>query len=89
MRPSTLATLWFLLPHAVSLIAGAFMLLLFISEVRYWRSLRVEDHLLVDTSQGDREFDIAMDIEFHALSCRGTLPALGCRYNRVVQTLVY
>jgi hypothetical protein len=58
-------------PPAVSIAAGVLMLLLFISEVSFWRTVRVEDHLLVDASQGDREFDISMDITFHALTCKG------------------
>jgi hypothetical protein len=44
--------------------------LLLSSEFGFYRSKRIENHLLVDTSQGDRAFDIHLDIEFPSLSCR-------------------
>lgn len=56
---------------AVSLAAAVIMLLLFVSEVVYWRSVRVEDHLVVDRSMSDRDFDISLDVTFHVLPCKG------------------
>ena len=47
------------------------MLLLTISEVSYWRTTRVEDHLFVDKMQADRDFNIVLDFSFHALACKG------------------
>lgn len=46
------------------------MLLLAASEVSYWRTTRVEDHLLVDGSQGDRDVTVSLDVTFHVLPCR-------------------
>ena len=53
------------------------MLLLFISELAFWRTTRVENHLLVDGSQADREFDISLDISFPALQCKGAQKLVG------------
>lgn len=53
----------------ISVAAGLVMLLLFVSELVYWRTVRVEDHLVVDRSQADRDFDIELDVTFHALKC--------------------
>ena len=47
------------------------MLLLTISEVSYWRTTRVDDHLVVDKMQADRDFNIVLDFSFHALACKG------------------
>jgi len=55
---------------ALTLISLLVMAVLFIGEVVFWRTTRVENHLLVDSGQGSREFDITMDVTFHALSCR-------------------
>jgi hypothetical protein len=55
----------------VSLVSTVIMALLFLSEASYYLTTRVEDHVLVDSSQADREFDIQLDILFHALNCRG------------------
>lgn len=54
----------------VSLVAATCMLLLTISEVSYWRTTRVEDHLFVDKMQADRDFNIVLDFSFHALACK-------------------
>jgi len=37
----------------------------------YWRSTRVEDHILVDKSLGDRQVEIEIELHFHALPCSG------------------
>lgn len=46
------------------------MFLLFISEISYWQTTKIEHHILVDTTQGDREFSIEMDVVFPALACK-------------------
>ena len=51
------------------------MLLLFISEISYWQTTKLEHHLLVDTSQGDREFNIELDMVFHNLTCKDIIVA--------------
>lgn len=55
---------------ALTVLSLAVMAVLFIGEVIFWRTTRVENHLLVDSGQGSREFDISLDVTFHALSCR-------------------
>jgi hypothetical protein len=55
----------------LSLIALAIMGMLFVSELVYWRTTRVEDHIVVDKSLGDRDVDIELELHFHALACRG------------------
>ena len=55
----------------LSLASLAIMALLFLSELVYWRTTRVEDHILVDKSLGERDVDIALELHFHALACRG------------------
>lgn len=54
----------------VSVTSVLIMLLLLVSEFRYYRHLRVDERLVVDTSQGERDVDIEMDIVFHALQCK-------------------
>jgi hypothetical protein len=51
---------------AVSLVALCIMAVLFVSELVYWRTMRVEDHIIVDKSIADRDFEIALDLTFHA-----------------------
>ena len=51
------------------------MVLLFISEFMYWRTLRVEDHIVVDKSLADRDFNLDVDVLFHALACKGACRA--------------
>ena len=41
------------------------MAVLFVSELVYWRTMRVEDHIIVDKSIADRDFEIALDLTFH------------------------
>ena len=55
----------------LSLVALLIMAALFVSELVYWRTTRVEDHLVVDKSLGDRDVDIDLDMHFHALACSG------------------
>ena len=57
---------------AVSLIAIVCMFILTLNEIVLWRTIRVEDHLLVDSSQGERDIDISIDMTFHVLSCNGS-----------------
>ena len=45
------------------------MVVLFISEVVFWRTQRVEDHIVVDKSLAERDFDIELDVYFPALPC--------------------
>ena len=45
------------------------MVVLFISEVVFWRTRRVEDHIVVDKSLADRDFDVDMDVYFPSLPC--------------------
>jgi hypothetical protein len=47
------------------------MVYLFLSEVALWRTTKVEDHLIVDSSQGERELWINLDVTFHVLPCKG------------------
>ena len=60
---------------SISLVAAVIMVLLFFSELVYWRTTRIEDHILVDKTLGDRDVDIDLELHFHALSCSG---APGC-----------
>jgi hypothetical protein len=46
------------------------MVVLFFSEVIYWRTPRFEDHIVVDKSLADRDFDVDVDVFFHALACK-------------------
>jgi hypothetical protein len=55
---------------ALTVLSLSVMAILFVGEVIFWRTTRVENHLLVDSGQGNREFDISLDVTFHALSCR-------------------
>ena len=55
----------------ISLASLTVMVILFISELVYWRSTRVEDHILVDKSLGDRQVEIEIELHFHALPCSG------------------
>ena len=55
----------------LSLVALALMAALFVSELVYWRTTRVEDHIVVDKSLGDRDVDIDLELHFHALACSG------------------
>lgn len=54
----------------VSALSLVLMAWLFLSELSYFRTLRVEEHLMVDTSMGDREFDIRLEIDLLAVACR-------------------
>ena len=56
---------------SISLIAGAVMVILFFSELVYWRTIRKVDHIMVDKSLGERNVDISLDIHFHQLPCSG------------------
>ena len=56
---------------SISLLAGAIMVVLFFSELVYWRTIRTVDHIMVDKSLGERTVDISIDIHFHRLSCGG------------------
>jgi hypothetical protein len=55
----------------VSVIAGVFILWLFISEFAYWLQTEVKPQLSVDTSRGEK-LRINFDITFHAMSCACT-----------------
>ena len=57
----------------ISLCSAVIMMILFISEFVYWRTVRTEDHLVVDKSLGDRDIDINLSIYFHKLSCESAL----------------
>jgi hypothetical protein len=46
------------------------MAVLFVSETVYWRTTRVEDHIVVDKSLAERDFDVDVDVTFPALACR-------------------
>mmetsp|Transcript_13445 Transcript_13445/g.14876 ORF Transcript_13445/g.14876 Transcript_13445/m.14876 type:complete len:385 (+) Transcript_13445:75-1229(+) len=52
----------------VSVIAGIFILWLFLSEFSYWLQLEVKPVLKVDTTRGEK-LRINFDITFHAMSC--------------------
>jgi hypothetical protein len=56
---------------SISLLAGAVMVMLFFSELVYWRKVVVVDHVMVDKTLGDRNVDISIDIQFHQLGCGG------------------
>jgi len=53
----------------VSTASLAIMAVLLITEFAQYTTTRVEDHLMVDVSQGDRDFDISMEIDFPGLAC--------------------
>lgn len=53
----------------VSVVTFSLMALLGINEVLRYRRVTIEDHLMVDTSQGDREVAVSLDIDFPALKC--------------------
>ena len=46
------------------------MAALFVSELVYYRTRRVEDHIVVDKSLADRDFDLELDVLFPALPCK-------------------
>jgi hypothetical protein len=66
----------------LSLVALLIMAALFVSELVYWRTTRVEDHIVVDKSLGDRDVDIDLDMHFHALACSGAWGGAGRRRGR-------
>lgn len=45
------------------------MLVLVINELFAFTTRKVEHHLLVDTSQGERDVEIRFDVVFHVLKC--------------------
>ena len=53
----------------ISLFSLVICLVLFCSEFVYWRTVRTEDHIVVDKSLGDRDVDIALELHFHQLPC--------------------
>jgi len=54
----------------VSAVSVVLMVWLLISEFAYFRAKRIEEHLMVDTSQGDRDMNIAVELDFLAVSCK-------------------
>eukprot|EP00123_Amoebidium_parasiticum_P000794 comp11697_c0_seq1/m.6245 comp11697_c0_seq1/g.6245 ORF comp11697_c0_seq1/g.6245 comp11697_c0_seq1/m.6245 type:complete len:411 (-) comp11697_c0_seq1:156-1388(-) len=52
----------------VSVISGLFMIVLFVSELRYFLSTEVTDELRVDTSRGEK-MRINIDVTMHNLPC--------------------
>jgi hypothetical protein len=46
------------------------MAVLLMSEVFRYRAVGVENHLMVDTTQGDREVQVSLEIDFPALLCK-------------------
>lgn len=54
---------------ALSVISMALMLVLVVNEIYLYSSRKVEHHLLVDTSQGERDVEIRYDVVFHLLKC--------------------
>ena len=55
---------------ALSVAAVALALVLLAGEARLSLRTRVESHVLVDASQGAREFEVRLDLTFHALQCK-------------------
>jgi hypothetical protein len=62
-----------LLGGSISVVGAIVMLALTISEFMYYREVTVENHLEVDTRQGERLLDIMLDINFFHLKCEGGL----------------
>ena len=57
-------------PHAVSLVTFTLMAVLCLSEVVRYRTKRLENHLMVDKSQGEREVTVTLDMDFPGLPCK-------------------
>ena len=82
-----------LLPPAgalISLISAAVILLLFFSELSAYLTVRVSEHIVVDT-RTNQKLQINFNLTLHALRCSGTVrvPArrrlLGCCFVSVCQ----
>jgi Endoplasmic reticulum vesicle transporter/Endoplasmic Reticulum-Golgi Intermediate Compartment (ERGIC) len=46
------------------------MVWLLISEFAYFRSTKLEEHLMVDSSQGERNMDISLELDLLAIPCK-------------------
>jgi len=55
---------------ALSVGAVLLALVLLAGEARLALRTRVESHVLVDATQGQREFEVRLDLTFHALACK-------------------
>ncbi|RQM18538.1 hypothetical protein DD237_001692 [Peronospora effusa] len=53
----------------VSIIAGLVMMVLFLSEVKAYLSLNTHEHMVVDSSLGDK-LQVNLDVSFLAINCR-------------------
>ena len=54
----------------VSTVAIALTVVLLVSEFSYFRSTRLEEHLLIDKSQGERDCEISLELDLLGVSCR-------------------